>query len=137
MLQKEFEERVGVKVEPAEYKEIEKIYMECGSMDKDQFCDCWKHKNFYPILEEVMIEKTKSDAAYDMAIKQYNEYDKYVEEQKLKQAIFLLKKAEQYEDRELRRQAIDLIGERNVVVKKLELDMQIWEEDREYILNNL
>lgn len=136
MLQKEFEERIGGSVTPEFYKMVERIYMAC-ELDKDEFCELWKKQDLMPILTSVVAEKEKLEMAYSNSIKQYNDYDKYIEVEKLKLAKFLLAKAEKYEDRDLRRKAVDLIGERAVVIAKFEDDMEIWDEDREYILNNL
>lgn len=136
MLQKEFEERIGERVTPEFYKMIERIYMAC-ELDKDEFCELWKKQDLKRILTSVVAEKEKLEMAYSNSIKQYNERDAYIEVEKLKLAKFLLTKAEKYEDRDLRRKAVDLIGERAVVIAKFEDDMEIWDEDREYILNNL
>ena len=136
MLQKEFEVRIGAQTTPEFYKKVEKIYLAC-ELDKDEFCELWKKQDLKPILDSVVEEKEKLEMAYSNSIKQYNERDAYIEVEKLKLAKFLLTKAEKYEDRDLRRQAVDLIGERAVVIAKFEDDMEIWDEDREYILNNL
>lgn len=50
MLQKEFEERVGINVSYEEYLSIEKKYMECD-LDKDEFCAQWVKKNAKRIKE--------------------------------------------------------------------------------------
>lgn len=42
MLQQEFEERYGKKVTPAEYKDINAIYIAAEGVDKDAFCKEWK-----------------------------------------------------------------------------------------------
>lgn len=44
MLQKEFEDRTGVKVSIDEYSAIEKVYME-SDIDKDEFCKMWCKMN--------------------------------------------------------------------------------------------
>lgn len=41
MLQKEFEERVGMKVTPSEYEVIETLYND-SDLEKDVFCAKWK-----------------------------------------------------------------------------------------------
>ena len=43
MLQKEFEERVGMKVTPSEYGVIETLYND-SDLEKDEFCAKWKKK---------------------------------------------------------------------------------------------
>ena len=41
MLQKEFEEKVGMKVTPSEYGVIETLYND-SDLEKDEFCAKWK-----------------------------------------------------------------------------------------------
>lgn len=44
MLQKEFEDRTGVKVSPDEYSAIDAVYM-ASDIDKDSFCKIWCKMN--------------------------------------------------------------------------------------------
>ena len=54
MLQTEFEELTRQKVSPAEYREIEKIYMACPHLQKYEFCMDWlKHKDSQIIADLV------------------------------------------------------------------------------------
>ena len=54
MLQTEFEELTGRRVSPAEYREIEKIYLACPNLNKVEFCKDWlRHKDSQIIADLV------------------------------------------------------------------------------------
>ena len=53
MEQKEFESRTGWKVTPAEYAQIEQIYLNAGAMDKDEFCKDYAKGNGHDIMVEL------------------------------------------------------------------------------------
>jgi hypothetical protein len=54
MLQTEFEELTGRRVMPAEYLEIEKIYLACPHLNKAEFCKDWMtHKDSQIIADLV------------------------------------------------------------------------------------
>ena len=52
-------------------------------------------------------------------------------------AEFLIGKACAYEDTDFYRQAIKLVGQQKVTRMKLEMDLPLWDEDKEYIKENL
>ena len=55
MLQKEFEERTGLRVTAEEYNQIDAMYMAAGDINKDDFCQEWKamHLSDSRVLAEV------------------------------------------------------------------------------------
>lgn len=59
MLQTEFEERIGKKVQPEVYNAANRVYMACPSIDKDRFCKEWKEKK----LDESHIVADLTDIA--------------------------------------------------------------------------
>jgi len=52
-------------------------------------------------------------------------------------AEFLIGKACAYEDTDFYKQAVKLVGQKKVTRMKLEMDLPLWKEDKEYIKENL
>ena len=50
---------------------------------------------------------------------------------------FLLGKADVYKDTDFYKEAVKLIGEKEVVLTKVRMGLPLWEEDMEYISKNL
>lgn len=49
----------------------------------------------------------------------------------------LIGKSRAYDDTDFRKMAVRLVGEHNVVLKTVEMNLPLWEEDKEYIKRNL
>ena len=56
MLQSEFEERVGMKVTPAEFEAIEVVYNN-SEVDKDEFCKIWRKMNATRVRQAIAKRK--------------------------------------------------------------------------------
>lgn len=52
-------------------------------------------------------------------------------------ASILIGKSRVYDDGDFRQMAIKPIGEREVVLQTIEMNLPLWEEDKEYIKHNL
>ena len=52
-------------------------------------------------------------------------------------AEFLIGKACAYDDRDFYNEAIRLIGKKEAVLRKIKMGLPLWEEDIDYINNNL
>lgn len=138
MTQKEFEDRTNIHITADEFDAVHDIYMSCGDdMDKDEFCALWKGKKFRTLLDRVTYEKTITEQAYDMAMSKIREMNDERVASNVEYADFLLGKAEAYKDTDFRREAVKLIGSKEVVIAKIRLRLPMWEEDIEYISNNL
>lgn len=120
-------ERTGFAVNAEEYYTIEQLYR-VTSMSEEEFCREFKLVNdlirpglcrliqeFGKLLEAV---ETENDA-----LKRRNG----------DLADFLIGKAHAYEDTDFRKQAVELVGEREVVRRTVDLDLPLWEEDRKYL----
>lgn len=138
MTQKEFEERTEISMIATNFETIHDIYMACGDdMDKDEFCSLWKGKKFRELLNRVTDEKKITEQAYDMAM---NKIKSMQEQQKNKGndlAEFLLGKASAHQDTDLYKEAVKLVGMKNVVISKIRMGLPMWEDDLEYINKNL
>lgn len=125
MTPKEFMERTGVAPTSEEFDYIHAVYMNT-SMDKDEFCKDFKKHGGSCVLRDVHARAVnfKLQAAEQQAV---------IEEM----AEFLIGKACAYEDTDFYRQAIKLVGQQKVTRMKLEMDLPLWDEDKEYIKENL
>lgn len=130
MTQKEFEDRTGLKVDAAEYAAIEKMYMTAGDMDKDEFCKRWRQTGKNPLTVSLANTANALSIQLEKCNKEFNE----VKEKTIEHVRFLLGKAHAYEDTDFRREAVRLIGEREVVRLTMEEGYPLWDEDRKYLL---
>lgn len=58
MLQREFEERIGMKVSAEEYAHIDEVYM-ASDVDKDEFCRLWTKMNHKRIAADKAEKKAE------------------------------------------------------------------------------
>ena len=130
MTQKEFEERTGLKTDAEEYAAIERMCMAAGDMDKDEFCKRWRQTGKNPLT--VSLAATANVLAVQLQKRNQELTD--LKEKNIEHAKFLLGKAHAYEDPDFRREAVRLIGERDVVRLTMEEGYPLWDEDRKYIL---
>lgn len=138
MTREEFEKRTGLKMTTAGFAKVHDIYMACGDeMDKDRFCALWKDNNFRALLDAVTGEWMISEGAYNLAVKKIRDMEAEKEADNKELAELLLGKAAAHQDSDLRREAVKLVGERNVVLTMLRLGLPLQAEDMEYIENNL
>lgn len=138
MTQKEFEARTGLSISAEDFVRVHDIYMACGDeMEKDEFCILWREENFRELLGRVVYEKGITEKAYGMAMNKIKRMQDEALPKNLDYAEFLLGKASAYEDTDFYKEAVKLIGEREVVMAKLRMGLVLWEEDFKYIINNL
>lgn len=130
MTQKEFEERTGLKTDAEEYADIERMYMVAGDMDKDEFCRRWRQTGKNPLTISLANTATELNKLLD---KRHHELSD-MRANDIELAKFLLGKAHAYEDSDFRREAVRLIGEREVVRMTMEEGYPLWDEDRKWIL---
>lgn len=119
MLQKEFEELTGIKPFTGDYAEVEECYMNTD-LDKEMFCKLWT-KN--PTALKEIERKTVALRAV------WKERNSTVE--------FLIEQAEKWSASDLREKAISMIGEREYIKKKIEKGYNLWEADRELLIDIL
>ena len=119
MLQQEFEERTGLKLPVDGYAEVEECYMNTD-LDKDMFCKLWMENP--SALKE--IEK-KTVLAREL----------YKERKCL--SNFLIDQAEKWSASDLREKAITMIGEREYLRRKITKGYNLWEADKELLLDIL
>lgn len=140
MKRKEFEERTRRLITDEDYILVENLYLAAGNMDKDKFCDemrrmcAYDAANDHIELRECLKEIGRHVGAKDAEL---SFLKRRVERVKMELAEFLVGKACAYEDSDFYRQAVVLVGQREVTRMKLEMDLPLWNEDKEYIKENL
>lgn len=132
MMQKEFEERTGMKVTPEEYARIEKLYMGT-TMDKDAFCKEYK---------KIQSSKIVADLETSLRIEEGKVKSKQIELDAAKArendtANFLIEQAQKLGIPELRKKAIELIGTKEYLKRKLATGSPLWEDDKKDLLEIL
>lgn len=140
MNRKEFEERTRRLITDEDYILMENLYLAAGNMDKDKFCDemrrmcAYDAANDHIELRECLKEIGRHVGAKDAEL---SFLKRRVERVKMELAEFLVGKACAYEDSDFYRQAVVLVGQCEVTRMKLEMDLPLWNEDKEYIKENL
>lgn len=119
MTQKEFTERTGYTPEPDDFDRINEWYMNTD-LDKDDFCKAWKTEK--KLLSE--IEK-KTIQVRELA------------EQRDGMVDFLIDQAEKWSASDLREKAIQMIGEREYLRRKIEKGYNLWKADKELLVEIL
>ena len=123
----------------AAFAKVHAIYMACGdNIDKDMFCKYYMNNDGrLELLRMVTDEKTISDNAYDMAMKDWAKEKELVKARQYELSEFLIGKACAYSDTDFQKEAVRLIGLKEVVLMKLRMGLPLWEEEQTYIKENL
>ena len=129
----EFEDRTGLKVTDEEYKNIEIMYYAVPNMEKDEFCKRWRQCRNNPLTIALAKQATTLNG---MLEERNNELDD-CHDKNSELAEFLLGKACAYKDSDFYNEAIRLIGQKEVTLRKIRMGLPLWEEDINYINNNL
>ncbi len=136
MTQIEFMERTGLVPTSEEYQEIEALYMVAGdNVDKDMFCKAFK--NVSSEQKSILCGMLKT---IKVLKGQYEERVNEIEDlhnQKSDMADFLIGKAHAYNDSDFRREAVRLVGDKQVVLRTLSMELTLWDEDKDYIKDNI
>lgn len=132
MTQKEFEDLTGLKVEAEEYAAINSMYMLAGEMDKTEFCKRWRQTGKNPLTQSL----AETGRVLQSQLEKRQQELKEIKERERDLAHSLLKSAYDYRDSYFRFQAVELIGEREVVRLTLEKGYQpLFQEDRRFLMS--
>lgn len=127
MMKQEFEERANFKVSTECYHTFIEPGYNASNMDKDEWVKEWKKNGGI-------------QAAYDWECAKRIKAEKLAkvaEGEKINIAKALIMKADELYDEEMNQMAVDIIGERNYLVYKLENQLNLTEDDKKRILANL
>lgn len=116
-----------------EYVGIEAVYMAAGEMDKDVFCAEWKKIGGSRLVMELFGEVMRQRGEIERLKGDEQESRKLLGEA----AEYLIEKSSERDDKGMRRQACRLIGEREVVMYKLNYDQMLCDEDIVWIKEQL
>lgn len=126
MTRQEFNERTGFTLNEEQYRGIEAMYLAAGNMDKDVFCKDYKKHNDSALVAEFYNQA--------VALTEKHQSCRKVERDT---AELLIGKAHAYDDTDFRKAAIRLIGEKEVVLITVSMGLPLFDEDAEYIKNNI
>ena len=96
------------------------------SMDKEEFCKDFKKHGTSKIISDIHARVVN----FKLQSAQKDEYINDVVD-------FLIGKSRAYKDTDFRKIAVRLVGEKEVVLKTIHSGMPLWQEDREFIENEL
>lgn len=129
MLQNEFEERIGRSVSEQEYVEANAVYEAAGDMDKDEFCREWVK------IGSSRLVRCLADSCHGLA-KDVAEREHEVEKclgMISSVGDFLLDQRDNYHDEGFEDEARWLLGEHEVIVRKLRRGMSLTDVERDFI----
>lgn len=138
MTKKEFEELTRRLITDEDYRFVENLYMAAGNMGKAEFCKevrsmcAYDGANDHIELRQCLKEIGRHVGVQDAELSLLK---KTVKDEKWELAEFLIGKACAYEDTDFYREAVKLIGQREVTLMKLRMDLPLWEEDKKYIIS--
>lgn len=128
MTQQEFTQRTGIEVETMQYAAIEQVYM-YTVLDKDAFCADYKKHGDSVIISHLVNELDKTTYERGRAHASLKEYKALMQDI----AEMLIRKAEEDMDEELYKSAIDIIGRGECIKYKLNNNLELDKQDKEYI----
>lgn len=126
MTQQEFIERTGIIPTNQEFAAITNMYMAAGEIDKDVFCEDYKKHQDSKLL-----------AYFYQSTESWKVSAKLIDRSMLKVAKYLLTKSREINDKSMRAEAIDLLGEKMVVKLTVEMNLELWDDDKEFIIETL
>lgn len=137
MTREEFTERTGLTPTFEEYQHVEAMYMAAGNMDKDEFCKEFKKHGASRLLGELFAKIQMQENSINALTEYRDNYIKETADRNTELAIFLIGKACAYDDTDFYKEAVRLIGQCAVTVYKVRMGLPLWDEDKNYIANNL
>ncbi len=127
MTQEEFEARIGHQVAAEEFETANSIYMN-SSLDKDEFCEAYKHIN--PSTFKLVKDLSERVDHFRQSRNDIHERDKEIGEH-------LAQLAHARGGHELREAARTILGWHNYIVYCLNQGLALESSDREYIISRL
>ena len=133
MNHQEFIERRGLNPTIEEYKTIEAVYMAAGEMDKDEFCKEYKKSGDSRLVAELFRAICTLKGQYG---ERCNEIDD-LHEQKNAMVDFLIDRAQAFSDKELLEKASEMVGQKEVIRRRIIKGYHLWSYETEWMLYNL
>lgn len=128
MTQQEFETRIGNAVCAEDFEKANRAYMAAGILNKDTFCKSWKND---PVNQSVIV-----DYLVDQVEKLSQSLSRYMA-QVDDLARLAADKSYDHDDDELRRAAIEALGDREYIKHILSQGADLSSDDRDLVLELL
>ncbi len=133
MTQQEFTDRTGLRVTDEEYREIEEMYMAVPDMEKDEFCRHWTLCGGNPLAMGLARRATALGGSLEKSRRELAD----IRRQTGELADFLIGKSCVHNDTDLYHEAVRMAGQRAVTIRKVQMGLPLWQEDVDYINENL
>ena len=135
MTQKEFEDRTKLSVTADEFDAIDDMYMACGdNIDKDKFCSLYMTKDGrLTLMAEMAKQRKKADEALRVAKNEVRQAEEDMLKFQSGLADWLTEQAEKWAATDLRDKAIQILGAREYLRRKIKRGYNLWEVDKELL----
>lgn len=133
MNHQEFTERTGLTLTIEEYRTIEVLYMAADEMDKDEFCKEYKKCGNNRLVAELFGTVCTLKGQYEERINEIDDLHK----QKNEMVDFLIDRAQAFSDKELLDKASKMVGQKEVIRRRIVKSHTLWSYETEWMLNNL
>ena len=135
MTQKEFEDRTKLSVTADEFDAIDDMYMACGdNIDKDKFCSLYMTKEGrLTLMAEMAKQRKKADEALRVAKNDIRQAEEDMLKFQSGLADWLTEQAEKWAATDLRDKAIQILGAREYLRRKIKRGYNLWEVDKELL----
>ena len=136
MTKQEFELLTGEMTTDINFEFAHRVYMAAGDMDKDTFCEDWKENNLThsKIVSTLTLEVETLNAALKTANNCYESAENALRDFNRQMADYLIIQAEKWSASDLREKAIELVGWKEYLRRKLAMKFELWEADRQLVL---
>ena len=135
MTQKEFEDRTKLSVTADEFDAIDDMYMACGdNIDKDKFCSLYMTKDGrLTLMAEMAKQRKKADEALRVAKNEVRQAEEDMLKFQSGLADWLTEQAEKWAATDLRDKAIQILGAREYLRRKIKRGFNLWDVDKELL----
>ena len=137
MLREEFEALMGEKVDETTFDEFIYPISMMTEMDKDAFCEEYKLHGHSRLLRDIALNAINQMKTIDSFTSGHNEYVDQVTRDKILTAEKLIFIADDTDSTEAYDLAVALAGQKYVTSFRVREGIDLNEQDKQYILNNL
>lgn len=126
MTKNEFIERTGITPTDEQFARIHSIYMECPTINKDEFCHDWAKHQGSSIIDGLHVAAVNHTLFIDQ-----------LKRERSKMINLMLKEACATYSAALKNACIEMVGHAEVISRMFDLELELWPGDKDYIMNNL
>lgn len=139
MTQQEFEARFGQEVTTECFDYANRVYMAARSLDKDEFCEDWKHQQVRDsdVVNSLTMEVEILEGTVKNLGRQVQAGEECLNTFRDQMVDFLILQAEKWSASDLREKAIKIVGIREYIYRRTEMKLGLWEADRVALLEIL